>query len=135
MQYRPTAAELLADIAALLDDEVLEALSGPVQHKVRVAANVARILEREFLLADANAAQERRIIAGLLDLSADDSASLPDLRARLADTLRHGDLAGHDDEEVWEALVAMTRGDLEIAKPGHDSWTGDDPLTDGEAGR
>ena len=47
MQYRPTAAELLHDISALLSDEVLDQVSVAVQHKVRVAANIAQILERE----------------------------------------------------------------------------------------
>jgi hypothetical protein len=126
MQYRPTAAELLADIAALLDDEVLDALSGPVQHKVRVAANLARILEREFLLADVHAAHERQLIAGLFGLPAHDPTPLPDLRARLAETLRQGQIPGRTDAEVWDALAAMTRDDLAIAKPGHDSWTGDE---------
>ena len=42
MQYRPTAAELLRDISSLLSDEVLEQVSVEVQHKVRVAANIAR---------------------------------------------------------------------------------------------
>lgn len=129
MQYRPTAAELLADIAALLDDEVLPALSGPVQHKVRVAANVARILEREFLLADDHARHERAVISGLFDLPADDATPLVDLRARLAGTLRHGEIPGRTDAEVWEALVALTQDDLAIAKPGHDTWTGDPEIT------
>ena len=57
MQYRPTAAELLRDISALLSDEVLDQVSVEVQHKVRVAANIAQILEREVALAEA--AQER----------------------------------------------------------------------------
>ena len=39
MQYRPTAGELLTDVAMLLDSEVLEAVSGPLQHRVRVAAS------------------------------------------------------------------------------------------------
>ena len=65
----------------------------------------------------------------------DDATPLPELRARLADTLRHGDLPGRGDDEVWEALVAMTRADLAIAKPGHDSWTGDGPLTGSEPSR
>jgi len=126
MQYRPTAAELLADIAELLEKEVIDQLSGPVQHKVRVAANVARILEQEVQLAPANAAHERAIATTLLGLPGDDPSSLLDLRTRLADTLRHGDAPGGDERAVWEALVAMTKDDLAISKPGHDSWTGDE---------
>ena len=63
MQYRPTAAELLDIIAELLEDEVIDAVSGPVQHKVRVAANLARILQREAELGPATDAQERTVIA------------------------------------------------------------------------
>ena len=126
MQYRPTAAELLAAIAELLEQEVIDALTGPVQHKVRVAANLARILEHEVTLSDANAERERVTIRRLLDIGADDRTPLPDLRARLADALRHTDLPGLGETEVWEALVAITTDDLAIAKPGHDAWTGDE---------
>lgn len=125
MQYRPTAAELLADIAELLEQEVLDAVSGPLQHKVRVAANVARILQQEVALAAGNAERELTIERRLLDLPDDDPTSLPDLRARLAAALRAGHLPGHTDADVWEALVAITRDDLAICKPGHDSWAGD----------
>lgn len=126
MQYRPTAAELLHDISALLSDEVLDQVSVAVQHKVRVAANVAQILEREVTLAGPNADRELAITRGLLGVSAGDPAPLAELRARLADSLRAGDLPGHNDDEVWNALVQIARDDLAISKPGHDSWTGDD---------
>ena len=125
MQYRPTAAELLADIATLLEDEVIDALDGPVQHKVRVAANLARILEREVALAAANADRETATIRVLFGLPSDDPTPLPELRARLAGALRAGDLPGLSETAVWQALVDMTRDDLAIAKPGHDSWRGD----------
>jgi hypothetical protein len=125
MQYRPTAAELLADIAELLEREVLDAVPPTIQHKVRVAANVARILQQEVTLAPGNAARERSVELHLLNLPPDDPTPLPELRARLAAALREGELPGHSDEEVWEALVAITRDDLAISKPGHDSWQGD----------
>ena len=47
MQDRPTAAELLADIAELLEGEALDATSGALRHKIRVAGNLCRIIERE----------------------------------------------------------------------------------------
>ncbi len=49
MQDRPTAQELLATIAELLEGEVLQSLEGegPLQHQVRVAGNLSRILGRE----------------------------------------------------------------------------------------
>lgn len=42
MQDRPTASELLKAIEHLLDDEVLEATTGPLRHRVRVAAIVPK---------------------------------------------------------------------------------------------
>ena len=50
MLDRPNASELLETIAELLGDEVLPATSGLLQHKVRVAANLCRILDREARL-------------------------------------------------------------------------------------
>src|SRR5580765_6343423 len=101
MQYRPTAAELLADIADLLEQEVLPVVGGPVQHKVRVAANVARILEQEVTLAADNAVRERTVELHLLGLPDGDGTPLPELRARLAAALRAGDLSGRSEGEVW----------------------------------
>ena len=126
MQYRPTATELLDTIASLLADEVVDRLQGPVQHKVRVAANVAAILAREAELAPANAEREAILTRRLLDLPPNDSTPVLELRQRLADALRTGGLPGHDDDEIWGVLLQITRDDLAIAKPGHDSWTGDD---------
>lgn len=125
MQYRPTAAELLTAIAELLEQDVIDALTGPVQHKVRVAANLARILEHEVTLGGANAERERVTIGRLLNIEADGRTPLPELRGALADALRHADLPGHSETDVWDALVAITVDDLAIAKPGHDAWTGD----------
>jgi hypothetical protein len=120
MQYRPTAAELLADIADLLDDEVLDAVGGPLQHKVRVAGNLARILEREVRLGPAADAAESERLAALLGRE----GTLVELRAALA--ARLGDPTPFDadtDRAVHAALVATTRADLAIAKPGHDDWS------------
>jgi hypothetical protein len=126
MQYRPTAAELLHDISALLSDEVLEQVSVAVQHKVRVAANIAQILEREVALSVPNAEREHATTRDLLGVPASDHAPLTELRARLADALRAGEIPGRSDDEVWHALVQIARDDLSISKPGHDNWTGDD---------
>ena len=126
MQYRPTAAELLRDISSLLSDEVLDQVSVEVQHKVRVAANLAQILEREVALAAPNAERELAITRDLLGVPASDTAPLAELRGRLADALRSGDLQGRSDDEVRNALIQIARDDLAISKPGHDAWTGDD---------
>ena len=122
MQYRPTAAELLDAIAELLEKEVIDAVSGPVQHKVRVAANLARILQRESELGPQTIERERAVVTGLLDRS-DDGTDLLTLRGELANRLRQSDPA--DERVTWAALVEITKGDLAIAKPGHAEWTGD----------
>jgi hypothetical protein len=136
VQQPPTAAELLSTVVEVLTDEVVPALTGPVQHHARVAANLVAIVERETRLGGAAAARERAAIAALLDSDdSDDSddggevdgvADLATLRARLAAALRSGMADdGTIDENVWRTLMAVVRDDLSIAKPGHDAWDGD----------
>jgi hypothetical protein len=120
MQYRPTAAELLATIADLLEDEVLGAVPPALQHKVRVAGNLCRILEREWALTPAAAAKETALWADLLGHEGD----LLALRTELAERLRSGDVDASFERRAWDAIVAVTRDDLAIAKPGHDAWEG-----------
>jgi hypothetical protein len=130
VQPRPTAAELLASVAELLDRDVVPALDGPVQHHARVAASLVAIVERELRLAQAAASNEltatQRVLA---DARADGGTPPSDLeqaRSQLADALR----AGMADDavvaaRVWEVLMGVARDDLSISKPGHDSWSGD----------
>ncbi len=123
MQQRPTAAELLATVAEVLEREVVPALTGPVQHHARVAASLAAIVERELRLGEANAARELAVLTELLGPGEGD---LRARRAELAAALR----AGMADDpavaaRVWDGLMAVCRDDLAIAKPGHDAWQGD----------
>ena len=123
MQYRPDATELLADVAALLDDEVLGAVSGPLQHRVRVAANLVRIVEREIRAGAANDAAERGRLVELLGPSDDD---LIELRRRLA--LRLDDptpLEAGMSAAIHAALLATVRADVAFSKPGYDAWDGE----------
>ena len=120
MQDRPTAAELLRDIAATLDERILPLLSGNEQHQVRVAANLCRILEREVTLAPAQEAEERAVLAELLgDRPAD--AAVADLQAELAHRV-----ATSDDRaflaRAHEGLLTLTRAKLAVNKPGYDSF-------------
>jgi hypothetical protein len=98
MQNRPSAAELLESIAELLEQTLLPALPGGLQHKARVGANLARIVRREIESGPAAAEHERE----LLDAVAEEN-----------------------DERLWEALVSIVRADLAIAKPGYDAWAGE----------
>ena len=121
MQFRPDAHELLADIATLLEDKVIEAVSGPLQHQVRVAANLARIVEREVRLGDTSATAERARLAAFVD----DDGDLVAMRRRLCDRLLSGDdIADADLASIYGALQATLRDDLAISKPGYDAWTG-----------
>ena len=63
VKYRPTDAELLDAIATLLEDEVLPVVPPSVQHKVRVAANLARILERQQAIEPPALAKEQAALA------------------------------------------------------------------------
>jgi hypothetical protein len=126
MQHPPTASQLLTTVFEVLNDEVLPALSGPVQHKARVAASLVSIIERELRLGpDANA-QEHRLLGEILDLTGQASATDTDARrALVAESLRSG--VAHTPEshaQVWERLMQIVRADLSIAKPGYDSWEG-----------
>lgn len=118
MQDRPHARELLADIAETLEREVLPETAGLVQHHVRVAASLCRILEREAELGAEIEAAQRAGLQRLLDTDTEDVASL----TRSLDLV----LAyGVDDafaRTAWETLVAITRDKLRVAKPGHDAY-------------
>jgi len=120
MQDRPTASELLASIADLLEQELLAATQGPLQHAARVAGSLCRILEREARLGAAQEAREIEVLAGVLGEPAGGRDALT-----LSETLVHRLDTGGDaalERRAWPALVEILRGKLAIAKPGHDAW-------------
>lgn len=121
MQYEPSAAELLAAIAELLEGDVLAALPDELRHRGRVAANLARILEREERLGPEATARERERLAGLLGPAAGDEPDVTALSAALVERIRTGDDPAFE-RRAWDAVVAITRDDLAVAKPGHDAW-------------
>jgi len=121
MQQRPTAAELLADISALLT-QVIDVIPDPQKHQVRVAANLAGIVEREVTLGPGNDDNERRRLAALLDQGAD--TDLSTLRAQLL--ARLADPSPLDPDEslaIYDVLLETVRADLAISKPGYADWT------------
>jgi hypothetical protein len=122
VQYRPTAVELLDVVAELLETEVLPAVSGPLQHRVRVAGHLSRMVQRELDLAEPGDAAERSRLATILD---DPDADLGTLRAALRDRLLDPEPLERDlAQQVREALVATARTNLAICKPGYDRWEG-----------
>lgn len=121
MNDRPTTAELLETIADVLEGEVLPTTAGALQHRVRVAGNLCRILEREARLGDEIEARERSRLGALLDRADAGSANLLELNRELVKRLD----AGGDPEfegAAWRALLDITRDKLRIAKPGHDRY-------------
>jgi hypothetical protein len=120
MQDRPTASELLATIADLLEGDVLAATKGGLQHQVRVAGNLCRILEREASLGAAHDAREVELLASVLGEAAG-GRSARELSAALVARLG----AGHDaalERRAFPALLEIVRSKLAIAKPGHDDY-------------
>ena len=98
MQFPPDAAALLDAVGRLLDEQVLGAVPAHLQHPVRVASHLVRLVEREVALAPENAARERELLEPLV------GGDVVDLQAELADRLRRSD----DDELAragWAALV------------------------------
>jgi hypothetical protein len=120
MQDRPSAAELLADIAELLEGEALEATTGALRHKIRVAGNLSRILEREVTAAPALEAREVELLTGLLAEPADGrgAAELTGAVSKRLDGAPGSDF----ERAAWRAALEIVRGKLSIAKPGHDSY-------------
>ena len=129
MQPRPTAAELLACVAEVLEQEIVPALDGPAQHHARVAASLVAIVERELRMADAAADREREALTPFVAGDHDhdhDHEDLASVRSALVAALRSGAL--DDDGQsaaVWSALMRVAHDDLAISKPGHDDWNGD----------
>ena len=149
MQPRPTAIELLAAVASVIEEQLVPALTGPAQHHARVAASLVGIVERELRLGPEADALERASLmtllesigappAGVDNASADNASadnasadaastdSLAALRVAVAKAVRAG---GADDDAAgavaWPVLMDGVRRDLAIVKPGHDVWGGD----------
>lgn len=120
MQDRPTAAELLRDIAELLEGEALQATHGALRHKIRVAGNLCRILEREVAAGAAHEAREIELLADLL-AEPSDGRGAESLGLAVGVRLDAGPDASFE-ADVWGALVEIVRGKLAIAKPGHDAY-------------
>lgn len=121
MQQRPTAAELLADISSLLT-EVVDIVPDAVRHRVRVAANLSGIVERELRLGPESAEVERARLASLLD--APETTDLDALRAQLVDRLNASEpLTTTESAAIYDVLLATVRDDLAISKPGYEQWT------------
>lgn len=127
MQDRPTAIELLEAAAEFLTKEVVEIAAGAVRYKVRVTANVLRIVAREIELGDRCLREEARDLAPLVGQPEPHASGGPELREEvlglnrlLAERIRSGQL--DSDAERSRLLAALRRATirkLEIANPGY----------------
>ena len=125
MQDRPNSAELLATVAAYLEDELIPALDGPLSYRSRVAANLVRILQRELSLGPASLRREHALLCGLLDI--EPGATAPDaladavleLNRRVIAAIDAGDIA---HARAWPALMEIARAKLSIIRPDYDAW-------------
>ena len=121
MQDRPTARELLATLSTFFDEELLPSLTGPLQYRVRVAANLVKILERELELGPTHDRDERAALAALVDCDANDD--LIANNTRLSEAIEAGRF-DRQPEPLWRALMAITRAKLAVVKPGYDAYDG-----------
>jgi hypothetical protein len=114
LQDRPTAPELLDAVATLLTDDIMPALDHRKRFHVRVAANLLRILEREWTLDAEYIAIDRAVMSALLGVE----GSSDELREKLAMEIRSGDIRGRE-AEFLDALRGITRRKLSITNPGY----------------
>jgi len=93
-----------------------------LQHQVRVAANLCRIVERELSLEPAADRRERALLAELLETGTeteqDDTLTL----TRLLDERLASGVDGDLDARAHAAVVEIVRAKLAAAKPGHDDY-------------
>ena len=127
MQDRPTAAELLAVVGNLLEQELLAAVTGPLQYRTRVAANLVRIVERELLLGSHALLDERDALLSLLTQASQDLLPGPlieqvaDLNQSLANELSTQPLPARE-AAIWAVLFKISKRKLSIVRPGYDRY-------------
>jgi hypothetical protein len=114
MQDPPNAAQVLDVVATLLTDDVMPELDGRKRFHVRVAANLLRILEREWTLERTHQEADRAALAGLLE----EDATLDELADDLVEEMRSGALDDREDE-VLTVLRGIARRKLTITNPGY----------------
>jgi len=118
LQDRPTAVELLDAVAGFLERDAAPGLDARLRFHARVAANVLRIVGREWELGPAQAGRQRALLAGLLGRDGEPA----ELWAELARAIRAGAL----DErrpELLAVLREITALKLAIANPGYTEGT------------
>jgi hypothetical protein len=121
VQDAPDASRLLGAVADLLEHSIVPRTEPALQHQVRVAANLCRIVQREVALDTAADVAAREHLAALLGHDGPSEALWRELAARLGaddDTA----LGVEDEAPIHAALLAIVRDKLAVAKPGYDSF-------------
>ncbi len=122
MQDEPAAPRLLDAVADTLEGQVLPLTDPSVQHHVRVAANLCRIVSREVALEPEADIRARTALGDLLGRD----GSAPELWAELAAALTPGPTAEPDHSvdglaiDAHPVVLAIVRDKLAVAKPGYD---------------
>jgi hypothetical protein len=119
VQDSPDAGRLLQAIADTLENQVLADAEPSVQHQVRVAANLCRILQREVSLGAGADREARQQLAPLLGHDGDSLELWRELAGRLETSPDGGQ---EDNPAVHAALLAIVRDKLAVAKPGYDRY-------------
>ncbi len=114
MQDPPSAPELLDAVTIFLTDDLMPTLEGRERFHVRVAANLLRIVGREWELEAGHREEDRLALAALLDAD----RTLEELADQLVDGIRTGELDSQESE-VLDALRGVVRRKLSITNPGY----------------
>lgn len=117
---RPTASELLVAIATTLDQRVLPEVAGGVRHDVRVAANLCRIVAREFDDAEMSGS----VTDAFQSVVGDDSLGGVELLAAVSDMIDDGRLDEQTEAAARAAALAHVRAKLAVSQPGYDERMG-----------
>ncbi|MFM7735771.1 MAG: DUF6285 domain-containing protein [Alphaproteobacteria bacterium] len=142
MQDRPTVHELLESLGRFLDEEIVPATDGRRQFLARVAANVARLVDRELASEESHGRDEWSRLRAIPGLVA--GAREPDGReavrgdiatatAELARRIREGwvDAEGPLRAVVLDHLRRTVREKLVVSNP---AWLAADEAGSGEPG-
>jgi hypothetical protein len=115
---RPTAVELLEALGEHLERFVQPRLAGADAYQNRVALNLIRILEREWVLGAKIGEQERARLVALLGHDED----LAKLNARLCDMIASGALSAGDPRLLGH-LRQTTLAKIAIDNPRYPTYT------------
>lgn len=121
MQTRPDHPTLLEALTTFLMADVAPKLEADkaLQFRVLIAANLASVVAGELRTHEARLGAElARLRALLADLAGpDDATTLERLNAKLAASLKRGELGGVDFDRALEHLLATAKETLAVTNP------------------